>query len=88
VTYDPTVQTTGQLLENWAAVMRELQTRDVLRTNNNPVGDIAEVIVAAHYGGERGGFSQAGWDVKTPRRRAHPGEGHPPDPQRKGRTQP
>lgn len=64
--YDPSKRTTGQLLEDWAAVMRELQARDVLRTNNNPVGDIAEVIVAAHYGGERGGFSQAGWDVKTP----------------------
>lgn len=37
-----------------------------MRTNNNPVGDIAEAIVAAHYDGERGSFSQAGWDVKTP----------------------
>jgi hypothetical protein len=46
--------------------MRELRVRDVIRTNNNPVGDIAEAIVAAHYGGERGGFSQAGWDVRTP----------------------
>ncbi len=46
--------------------MRELRKRDVVRTNNNPVGDIAEAIVAAHYSAERGSFSQAGWDVKTP----------------------
>ncbi len=46
--------------------MRELRVRDVIRTNNNPVGDIAEAVVAAHYGGERGSFVQAGWDVKTP----------------------
>jgi hypothetical protein len=66
VTYDPAGRTTPQLFADWSAVMRELRLRDVVRTNNNPVGDIAEAIVAAHYGGERGGFSQAGWDVKTP----------------------
>ena len=38
----------------------------MVRTNNNPVGDIAEAIVHAYYCGERGGFSQAGWDIKTP----------------------
>ncbi len=45
--------------------MRELRKRDVIRTNNNPIGDIAEAIVHQHYGGERGSFSQAGWDVLT-----------------------
>ena len=65
MTYDPGTRTTPKLLADWAAVMRELRVRDVVRTNNNPVGDIAEAIVAAHYDGERGSFSQAGWDVKT-----------------------
>jgi hypothetical protein len=46
--------------------MGELRVRDIIRTNNNPVGDIAEAIVAKHYDAERGSFSQAGWDVKTP----------------------
>jgi hypothetical protein len=64
--YEPSAQTTPVLLADWAAIMRELRVRDVIRTNNNPVGDIAEAIVHAHYGGERGSFSQAGWDVKTP----------------------
>jgi len=29
--------------------MRELRLRGIIRTNNNPVGDIAEAIVAIHY---------------------------------------
>lgn len=65
MTYDAPTRTTAQLFEDWAAVMRELRARDVIRTNNNPVGDIAEAIVTAHFQGERGSFSQAGWDVRT-----------------------
>jgi hypothetical protein len=66
MTYDAASRSTGDLLRDWAAVMRELRRRDVIRTNNNPVGDIAEAIVHGHYGGERASFVQAGWDVKTP----------------------
>ncbi|MDQ3163409.1 MAG: hypothetical protein M3Q92_11370, partial [Actinomycetota bacterium] len=33
---------------------------------HNPIGDIAEELVAVHYDGERGSFSQASWDVRTP----------------------
>jgi hypothetical protein len=66
VSYDAAQRTTRELLADWAAVMRELREREVVRTNNNPVGDIAELVVAAHYEGERGSFSQAGWDVKGP----------------------
>jgi hypothetical protein len=66
VTYDPALRTTGDLLKDWAAIMRVLQARDVIRTDNNPVGDIAEAVVHAHYGGERGGFNQKGWDVTRP----------------------
>lgn len=58
-------RTTQDLLAEWAAVMRELKRRGIVRTNNNPVGNIAEAIVAAHVGGERGSFSQRGWDVLT-----------------------
>ena len=66
MTYDAAKRSTGDLLRDWAAVMRELRRRDVIRTNNNAVGDIAEAIVHGHYGGERASFSQAGWDVLTP----------------------
>lgn len=67
MTYDPAGRTTPELLGDWAAIMRELRLREIIRTNNNPVGDIAEAIVASHYKGERGSFSQAGWDVLTPK---------------------
>lgn len=66
MSYDAASRSTGDLLRDWAAVMRELRKRDVIRTNNNPVGDIAEAIVHGHYGGDRASFSQAGWDVRTP----------------------
>lgn len=66
MTYDSSARTTRELLADWAAIMRQLRARDIIRTNNNPIGDIAEAIVAKHYGGERGSFSQAGWDVLLP----------------------
>ena len=66
MTYDPASRSTRELLADWAAIMRQLRDRGIIRTNNNPIGDIAEAIVAEHYGGERGSFSQAGWDVLLP----------------------
>ena len=59
-------RSTRDLLALWAAIMRELRRREVVRTANNPIGDIAEALVAAHYRGERKSFSNAGWDVATP----------------------
>ena len=43
--------------------MRELRRRNIVRTANNPVADIAEELVAIHYKGRRGSFSQLGGDV-------------------------
>lgn len=57
---------TRELLSLWARTLRELHDRDVVRTFNNPIGDIAEALVAVHFGGERGSFSQKSWDVRTP----------------------
>jgi hypothetical protein len=54
-----------ELLTLWAASLRELRDRGVVRTFNNPIGDIAEELVSVHYGGERGGFSQKTWDVRV-----------------------
>jgi hypothetical protein len=53
-----------ELLALWASALRELRDRGVVRTFNNPIGDIAEELVALHYGGERGSFSQKSWDVR------------------------
>ena len=65
MSYNPCARSTLELLADWAAIMRELRERDVLRTNNNPVSDIAEAIVAEHFDGVRASFSQAGWDVQA-----------------------
>ncbi len=37
----------------------------MVRTFNSPIGDIAEELVALHYGGERSSFSQKTWDVRV-----------------------
>lgn len=55
--------TVRELLTLWARTLRELRDRGVVRTFNNPIGDIAEELVARHYGGKRGSFSQKTWDV-------------------------
>jgi len=57
--------TVRELLALWAASLRELRDRRVVRTFNNPIADIAEELVALHYGGERGTFVQKSWDVKV-----------------------
>lgn len=46
--------------------MDELRNREVVRTANNPTGDVAEALVARFFDGERGSFSQKGWDVLGP----------------------
>jgi hypothetical protein len=63
--YQPGKRTTRELLSDWAAIMQTLRERQIIRTDNNPIGDIAEAIVHESYGGERGSFNQAGWDLKT-----------------------
>lgn len=57
--------TVRELLALWAGTLRELRDRAVVRTFNNPIGDIAEELVARHYGGERGSFNQKTWDVSV-----------------------
>lgn len=64
--YEVSIRSKRQLLSDWVAIMRQLRLVGVIRTNNNPIGDIAEAIVCDHYKGERASFSQKGWDVKTP----------------------
>lgn len=66
MTVDLSSLTTRDLLRIWAGALRELRARDVVRTVNNPISDIAEQLVALHYGGERASFTQPGWDVLGP----------------------
>lgn len=55
--------TNRELLDAWTGSLDVLHERGVIRTYNNPIGDIAEELVARHYGGTRGAFDQAAWDV-------------------------
>jgi uncharacterized protein DUF6998 len=66
VDYEASTRSKRELLSDWVAIMRQLRVLEVIRTNNNPIGDIAEAIVCDHYKGERASFSQKGWDVRTP----------------------
>jgi hypothetical protein len=52
-----------ELLDMWASSLRELRERGIVRTFNSPIAEIAEELVALHFGGERGSFSQKTWDV-------------------------
>lgn len=49
--YDATHKDKRELLSDWVAIMRQLRALGVIRTNNNPIGDIAEAIVRDQYGG-------------------------------------
>lgn len=55
----------GELLALWAGLMKELNDRGVVRSDNNPIGDYCEFLVAAHFEVEPEGNSNAGYDVKT-----------------------
>lgn len=56
----------GELLGLWASLMTELNRRGVVRSDNNPIGDYCEFLVAAHYGVVPEGNSNAGYDVRSP----------------------
>lgn len=54
----------ADLLRLWAGSTTELKRRGVIQTRNM-VGEIAEAVAHTYLGGERGSFSQAGWDIRT-----------------------
>ena len=55
----------GELLGLWASVMAELNERGVIRSDNNPIGDYCDFLVAAHEVGPRATRTRAN-DVMTP----------------------
>lgn len=54
---------TPELLGVYAAVLRELSTRSVVRTKNAPAGDYAEYLTAVAYSGKLAAPSEKSWDV-------------------------
>jgi hypothetical protein len=47
----------------YRAILRELRSRGVIRTDNAPVGDYAEYLVATTLGGQLAPNSEKAWDV-------------------------
>lgn len=60
---DLTTQTSGALLRTYALILDELRRRELIRSNNNPVADLAELIAAKTLGLQLGGKSSAGHDA-------------------------
>src|SRR6266508_5786826 len=58
--------TDTELYELWSRTMRELRSRKLVRSNNNPVADIAERLAADRVGATLVGQSQAGYDAIGP----------------------
>lgn len=52
-----------ELLSEWASIMRELRCRGDIRSENNPTGDLAEALVAEHFGVELQPNSTKGYDL-------------------------
>ena len=51
------------LFSLYRAILRELKSRGVIRTENAPVGDYAEYLVATALGGQMAPNSEKAWDV-------------------------
>jgi len=47
----------------YRAILSELKSRGVIRTENAPVGDYAEYLVATAFGGQLAPNSEKSWDV-------------------------
>jgi hypothetical protein len=56
-------KTTAELLMLHAAIMEELRSREVLRSANNPTGDLAEYLFCAAFGWRQAANSEKGFDA-------------------------
>lgn len=57
------------LLETWGRIMVELRRREIVRSGNSPIGDLAERIVEDQYGGKRAPANTTAYDVKVGKRK-------------------
>lgn len=60
---DPRNWTVGQLLGTYASILQELRKRGLVRTNNAPVGDLAEHAASIVYGGILAPNSEKSYDL-------------------------
>lgn len=61
--YDPTGRTAGELLGAYTSILGELRARGLVRTNNAPIGDLAEYACAIVYGGVLALNSEKSYDL-------------------------
>lgn len=55
-----------ELIALWGEVMATMLERGIVHSGNNPIADIAERLVADHYGVDPEPPNQKGFDVKAP----------------------
>lgn len=60
---DVTPRSTLELLRAYGAILDELRRRDVVRSANSPISDLAEVLFCRAFGWTRAGGSAAGYDA-------------------------
>jgi len=61
--FDPKEFAVGELLQAYASILRELRRRGLVRTNNAPIGDLAEYACLLVYGGELAPNSEKSYDI-------------------------
>jgi len=54
---------TAEILKCHVDLMEELRNRDILRSANNPTGDLAEYLFCRAFGWEQAANSKAGYDA-------------------------
>jgi hypothetical protein len=64
--FDPADLTVRQLLASSVAVVDELLRRELIRTRNAPLGDLAESLALRTYGGTLAPNSEKSYDLLTP----------------------
>ena len=61
--FDPGLLTVGEILHAYTALLGELRHRGLVRTNNAPIGDLAEYACAAYYEGALAPNSEKSYDL-------------------------
>jgi hypothetical protein len=61
--FDPGLLSVGEILHVYTSLLVELRRRRLVRTDNAPIGDLAEFACAAYYEGELAANSEKSFDL-------------------------
>jgi len=64
--FQPANLSVRELLASYVSVLDELRRRDLIRTRNSPLGDLAESLALRAYGGALAPNSEKSYDLLTP----------------------